>query len=58
MLRRIALPKSVNNVLADSMVEYLEWTAGTFAVRFFVIEIDSNYFNLDWKCDLYIYIEE
>jgi len=57
-LRRIALPKSVNNVLADSMVEYLEWTAGTFAVRFFVIEIDSNYFNLDWKCDLYIYIEE
>lgn len=45
LLRRIALPKSVNNVLADSMVEYLEWTAGTFAVKKLFIKTNPKIFQ-------------
>jgi len=32
-LRRNAKPRSIDDDLADAMVEYLEWAACTFAVR-------------------------
>jgi len=31
LIRRLVLPKSINNDLTDSMVEYLEWAVFTFA---------------------------
>jgi len=35
LLRRLALPQSINHDLTDSMVEYLEWSTVTFAVILF-----------------------
>lgn len=49
LLRRIALPKSLNNDLTNTMVEYLEWMAFMFSVLIIHREQFFSNFSHSWE---------